>query len=59
MRRINFSSGDNTPSNDVVRLSVAMESDSKSSIYIQESGGKTLLTYATDSDYEGGELRQF
>lgn len=51
MRRINFSSGDNTPSNDVVRLSVAMESDSKSSIYIQESGGKTLLTYATDSDY--------
>lgn len=51
MRRINFSSGDNTPSNDVIKLSVAMESDSKSSIYIHESEGKMLLTYATDSDY--------
>ena len=51
MRRISFSSGDSASSNDVIRVSVAMESDSKSSIYIQESEGKTLLTYATDSDY--------
>ena len=51
MRRINFSSGDNAPSNDVIKISVAMEQDSKSSIYIQESEGQMLLTYATDSDY--------
>lgn len=51
MRRINFSSGDNTPSNDVVRLNIAMEADSQSSIYLQYSGGKTLLSYATNSDY--------
>ena len=51
MRRINFSSGDNTPSNDVVRLNIAMEADSQSSIYLQYSGGKTLLSYATNSAY--------
>ena len=51
MRRINFSSGDNTPSNDVVKLNIAMEADSQSSIYIQYSGSKTLLSYATNSDY--------
>ena len=51
MNKINFGSGDNTSSNDVIRLSVAMESDSQSTIYIQRSGDDTLMSYSTSSDY--------
>lgn len=51
MKKINFRSGDNSPSNDIIRLHVAMEPDSQSNIYVHLSEGKTLLSYSTNSDY--------
>ena len=54
MNKIYLKSGENSPSNDVIKLSVAMESDSESTIYLQASGGKSLISYSTKSDYVFG-----
>ena len=51
MNIYNMSSGDSDPNNDFIRMQVAMDANSYSSIRIYNSGGSGVLEYNTNSDY--------
>ena len=51
MNIYDFSSGDNDPNNDYIRMQVAMDADSLSRIKIYYSGTTGIIEYQTNSDY--------
>ena len=51
MKKINFNSGDSNSYNDGVRLKIAMDPDSVSTLIIGNNNGSGYLTYLTESDY--------
>jgi|GEM_PF-4455135 len=47
----NMSSGDSDPNNDFLRMHIAMDADSSSTITIFNSGNAGVVKYSTNSDY--------